>query len=731
MRQRSVTLFVLASLIFSSVFAGRVFASPTITVTPWSTSYQADSNHLSFKVYFNVTNTGSSLDYIILQRTGMDIQLPQGTPCQGVGSQTPNGCLALGVPSPEFGASLLPGQTKTMRANVDIGSPTTGTFRVTFPFHSELTGVTVTANVTLVLVQPDQSSQATLSGTVTSSSGSPIAGATLQVVDLTRNVSPPAPTVDPGGRFSQMVYPDPYFIRVDAPGFEGISKELNVSARQNLNLQFVLSPATYTVGTVTSSIVNLSDSSWTLTGSSDLSQLASAPMNHGGTANQNSNGTLFGVSGGKITWKVPFSPQFGPHVDSNQYQAADGYIGVSADGLYAAAIDWNGVLDVVNITSGRVLASTDRAQDSDTAYPPNSEYRSGFFSVGFTAFSPDDKLLAAGGANGLLELFSLPSMQLVWSKSLSAEVRGLKFTPDSGRLAVGDGDWHVYMLNASSGATLWTGNDQFWPFFFMAMNQGGTLVGEGGKDGTFSLWNAQTGVPLWSKEVFPGFVTSGAISTDGTKVMFSHWSRGIFLFDGTGNYLWSKQVGNNPVADMTPDGSFVFAATAVPQMVQPGQPGAGSLYLLDGQGTTLWSYTPDPSAYCQNPAPFPQGQFKSALIYESPDKTSVTVAASCIGGTVFEFHIPILASSVTTTTSSTSTSTVTSSSSSTIRSTSSTNTSSTTAQSIMSITSTSTMTAVTTSTVPEFVSPLGVLIVVLTLLAVVVRSKPFAVDARR
>jgi len=58
--------------------------------------------------------------------------------------------------------------------------------------------------------------------------------------------------VDPGGRFfSQMVYPIRYFIRVDAPGFEGVSKEMNISARQNLNLQFVLSPATYTVGSVT------------------------------------------------------------------------------------------------------------------------------------------------------------------------------------------------------------------------------------------------------------------------------------------------------------------------------------------------------------------------------------------------------------------------------------------------------------------------------------------------
>jgi len=83
-------------------------ATAAFKVTPLGPSnYQGDFNHNTFKTYFNVTNTGTALDYVTIPRSGITILLSPGQQCPG--QPGPSGlCEALGLGSPEFGVSLPP-----------------------------------------------------------------------------------------------------------------------------------------------------------------------------------------------------------------------------------------------------------------------------------------------------------------------------------------------------------------------------------------------------------------------------------------------------------------------------------------------------------------------------------------------------------------------------------------------------------------------------------------------
>ena len=296
-------------------------------------------------------------------------------------------------------------------------------------------------------------------------------------------------------------------------------------------------------------------------------------------------------------------------------------------------MDWHGKLHLIDQLTGGVLWSTDRAQDRNGLYPPNSELGGGFFTSGATAFSPNGQRLAAGGSNGWLVMFNLAG-DVLWSKPFGGQIRALRFTPDGAALAVGAGDWKLHLVDASTGTTRWTGNNEFWPFFFIAMDTSGTLVGSGGKDGTFSLWDARTGAVQWSRDFYTAFVTGGSISADGQRVLVSDWGFGVRVYDRQGEVLWFRRF-PHAVAAMTADGMLVFVTSYDPELRR------SDFWLLDDTGRVIWSYTPDLNQYCQNTlSPFPRGQFITMRLAPSYAGT-VKAAAACIGGSVFEFSIPV------------------------------------------------------------------------------------------
>ncbi|MDE1860208.1 MAG: PQQ-binding-like beta-propeller repeat protein [Candidatus Micrarchaeota archaeon] len=521
------------------------------------------------RFYFNITNTGSSLDYITILRSQMDISGPLGS-----GE-------ALGVSSPEFGRSLGPGVTGQMMVivqwtglqNSPAGAVQLGNYTISVPFKSEASGSIETVKVRVVANKDT-------------------------------------------GEYE----PD-----------------------TNINI----TPAEHSVGNVSVTQYSIPDSIWTLGGSSNLNVMATAPMNHGGGATKGAGtgeittgGSFYGIVNGKVSWNYTF-PSPSPFVtasNASQWQATDTYISVSNDGKYAAGMDWNGWLYLFNATSGKVLWSTNRSQDVNPLYPPNSKLGVGFLTSGATAFSSDDRLVAAAGTDGDLVMFNTTTGQARWSKPFSAEIRALAFTSD-GKLAVGSGDWHLYLLNATTGATVWKANDYFWPFFFIAINQNSSLIGSGGKDSEFNVWNLSTGQLKFHENytgASVGFVSGGGIANNG-DFMASMWSggNGVFYYNKYGQLLWKHSI-NGAVAAIAQDGNYTLVSGYNPVSNE------NYIYLLDNTGSVIWNYTPNTQTSCLSTiSPFPRVQPKFVRLYESPNHRTLIGAVACIGGTVFYLKIPV------------------------------------------------------------------------------------------
>ncbi|MDE1869070.1 MAG: PQQ-like beta-propeller repeat protein [Candidatus Micrarchaeota archaeon] len=543
--------------------------APSFTVVAVNPVVHTNTSTQNARFYFNVTNTGQSLDYITIQRNMMDISGPLGS-----GE-------ALGISSPEFGRSLAPGASAQMMVivqwtglqNSQTGPVQLGNYTVSVPFRSEATGVTETLKVSVV------------------------------ADDNTGEYEP----------------------------------DTNVNITQ----------AGHSAGTASMTQYNIQDSIWTLGASDNMSVMATAPMNHGGGATKGTGagelgtrGAFYGIADNRVAWNYSF-PSIGQRAtmaNASEWQATDTYISVSGDGRYAAGMDWNGWLYVFNATNGKALWSTNMSQDVNPLYPQGSEFAAGFLTSGATAFSPDGKSVAAAGSNGNLAMFNTTSGKVLWSRPFSAEVRALSFA-SNGNLAVGSGDWNFYMLNATTGATVWTAADHFWPFFFIAMNRNASLVGTGGKDSEFRVWNLSTGRLMFHENytgASVGFVSGGGIANDG-NFMVSMWSggNGVYYYNSHGQLLWKHSI-NGAVAAMTQDGNYILVSGFNPVSEN------NYIYLLDNTGSVIWNYTPNTQTSCLSTiSPFPRVQPKFVGLSESQDHKTLTGAVACIGGTVFYLKIPV------------------------------------------------------------------------------------------
>src|SRR5438876_308320 len=389
MRNQKLTLviFFVCLLISNSAWAQ---GQASFTVAPvGSAILNIDTKHSQGnKFEFDVTNNGTSLDYITIQR----------------GSIRLNNQDVLAISTPEYGISVVPGGTARMRFRWDLSGPSSvpGTVTVNVIFKSELTGATVTSPVTLVVTSSAVVPPVNVSGTVMAADGSPISNARLTVTDLvltsfvqTSNIDP----TTPAGSFTFQIQPGQYALVADAAGYKSRTQFVNVAAGQNQSVQFNLDPIQITVNAarVTTQVANVTSSIWTMRGSRDLSMLATAPMG------SFTPSAFHGIRNGQVAWTSSF-----PGVDSmksanvSQFQAIDCDVAVSSDGSYVAGMDYNGKLYMINAATGVTRWSTDRAQDKSPVYPANSPLGTGFYTCGAVAFSEDGAVLAAGGSNGWL-----------------------------------------------------------------------------------------------------------------------------------------------------------------------------------------------------------------------------------------------------------------------------------------------------------------------------------------
>lgn len=560
-----------------------------------------DTAHLSARFRFNVTNTGDALDYVTIPRSEIrwtDTMQP-----------------ALGFPSPEFGVSLAPGATRTMWAHVDVAEPRPGTRTVQVPFRSELTGGTEVRTATVIVSQEPAPTHRLVVRVDPPE-------ALVELTDLQRSTRPEVNVQQGPGATTALVAPGIYAVHAHAPGRQSATRIVEVPG-DGLEHSLSLGAARWSARTSELTRASVDDSAWLIGASADLSRVITAPMVH---SDPRSSGAFVAVHNGSVAWERPFGPVGPGRADAGPFQALDTAAAYSSDGSRAAGFDWNGKLHVLDGATGAELWSTDRSGDRNPLYPASSRFGAGFMTSGAVAFSPNGTLLAAGGSNGWLVMFDAASGEALWTRAYDAEIRALRFSPNGEALVVGSGDWRIHLLDARTAATRWSADDpEFWPFFFLAMSEDGELLATGGKDSVYRVWNATDGTLVRAIDVFPAFVTGGAIGPWGGT--FSDWVYGARGFDANGSTTWFRRF-EQAVAATSDDGRFTLVG-----WYRPGTPAAG-LALLDETGTTVWTAPPNLTDACTSTAsPFPARQIKSVLLTQ-PTPTTLRFAAACIGGGV-------------------------------------------------------------------------------------------------
>ena len=604
--------------IHSLVFAALpLLAQAQFTVVPFGPStIEIDTRHGSGNRFeFTVTNNASALDYITIQRASV---LSAGQP-------------VFGVPSPEYGVSIPPGESARMWFRWDlIGRISPGTYSAAVPFKSERSGATVTRTITFIVRAPAGDARSPVTGTVRTKDASPLPAVTLTLHDRSTGAEDQNPNlvVSSQGAFNFSLLPGDYTLSVEAPGYQLYTEYFSVPSQP---ISISLTPLANPVNSaaVTAKTAQVASSIWTMRASADASVAATAPM---GSTNPSAFHTFrLGVE----SWSGPF-PGLNPARAGtvSQFQATDCDVTVSADGQRVAGMDYNGRVYFYNFQTGTAVWSTDRAQDRNPLYPGNSPLGQGFFTCGAVAISPDGTRVAAGGSNGTLALFDAASGNLLWTRAYSAEIRALRFTPDGAGLAVGAGDWKFRLLAAATGQPRWEAENHFWPLFFVGMDEGGTLIGSGGKEAEFRLWDAATGALRWRKQFPAGaFVSGAAIFPEADRVFVSDWSFGVRAYDIAGNELWFRRINNAGFA-ATPDGQFLLTA------------GYGTtnsrlpaVYLMNANGTVLWEHRPDTANTCKVQAPFASDFLKSMALARTA--TGLRAVVACVGGGVFHYEIPL------------------------------------------------------------------------------------------
>ena len=182
-------------------------------------------------------------------------------------------------------------------------------------------------------------------------------------------------------------------------------------------------------------------------------------------------------------------------------------IAFSPDGRTIASADLNGVIDLSDVATGRLLAT------------PRLEPR-GVLGV---AFSPDGQTLAAAEANGRVALWSpLRGQYALLSTGDRKAVFSVAFDPTGRILAAGGADGLVHLwdfrrrLPAGHPLAGHTG-----PVYSVAFNPSGTLLASGSDDRTIRVWNVASESQVGEPMVSPNAVFSVTFSPHAGRVLAS------------------------------------------------------------------------------------------------------------------------------------------------------------------------------------------------------------------
>lgn len=146
------------------------------------------------------------------------------------------------------------------------------------------------------------------------------------------------------------------------------------------------------------------------------------------------------------------------------------------------------------------------------------------------ACSPDNRLLAIGGDDGVVKLVEIATgREERVLRGHQGHIISLAFSPDSRKLITGSGDRTARIWDTSTGQPLITLQGHGNWVTSVAFSPDGARAITGSRDGTVRLWDPSTGVEIMKLDGQASWVHSLAVSPDGRKVAVTYADRPSIL----------------------------------------------------------------------------------------------------------------------------------------------------------------------------------------------------------
>ena len=153
-------------------------------------------------------------------------------------------------------------------------------------------------------------------------------------------------------------------------------------------------------------------------------------------------------------------------------------------------------------------------------------------SVNSVAYSPDGKLLASGGSDGVIKLWHVPTGSELRALSGHADaVRSVAFSPDGKVIASGSADQTIILWDALSGRQLRSLKGHTAGILSIAFNSNGQTLASSADDQKIKVWDIATGAEKRELSGHERTVTALAYSPDGKLLASASADKTIRLWD--------------------------------------------------------------------------------------------------------------------------------------------------------------------------------------------------------